>query len=227
FESFLKGGSDLDNNIQSNEPIKALPVMHALIGFWNQHYLDKDSHLVLAYPKEIKSIVEYNQQLVMESNGKGLPENSPYKSSVQIIWGGSGVESQHSFYQALHQSNLASSIEFISAAADGDFSFFNFSNLAAQLQTLSDGNELAEDRKIIGDKSHSLILLSQISAFNLGAYLALQEHSTYIKSLILGINAFDQFGVETGKVIADNFLIDKKVSASEKLKHLDFFKKNN
>jgi len=86
---------------------------------------------------------------------------------------------------------------------------------------------LNADGKIIGDKVHSLILLSQISPFNLGAYLALQEHSTYIKSLLLGINAFDQFGVETGKVIADNFLKDKKVNVSEKFKHLDFFKKSN
>jgi glucose-6-phosphate isomerase len=227
FESFLEGGSVLDKNIQSKEPFNALPVMHALIGFWNQHYLDKNTHLVLTYPKEIKSIVEYNQQLVMESNGKGLPENSPYKSSVQIIWGGSGVESQHSFYQGLHQSNLPSSIEFVSSFVDSDFNFFNFSNLVAQLQTLTDGNRLNEDRKIIGDKAHSLILLSQISPFNIGAYLALQEHSTYIKSLILGINAFDQFGVETGKVIADNFLKDKKVNISEKFKNLDFFKKSH
>ena len=227
FESFLEGGSALDNNIQSTGPISALPVIHALIGFWNHHYLDMNSHLVLTYPKEIKSIVEYNQQLVMESNGKALPESSPYKSSVQIIWGGPGVESQHSFYQALHQSNLRSSIEFVSSVAESDFSFFNFSNLAAQLQTLTDGNELTEDRKIIGDKAHTLILLSQISPFNLGAYLALQEHSTYIKSLLLGINAFDQFGVETGKVIADNFLKDKKVNVSEKFRHLEFFKKNN
>jgi glucose-6-phosphate isomerase len=227
FEGFLEGGSVLDSNIQSKEPINALPVMHALIGFWNQHYLDNNTHLVLTYPKEIKSIVEYNQQLVMESNGKGLPENSPYKSSVQIIWGGSGVESQHSFYQALHQSNLASSIEFVSSIAEGDFSFFNFSNLAAQLQTLTDGNRLTEDRKIIGDKAHSLILLSQISPFNLGAYLALQEHSNYIKSLLLGINAFDQFGVETGKLIADSFIKDQKVNVSEKFKNLEFFNKNN
>jgi glucose-6-phosphate isomerase len=149
----------------------------------------------------------------MESLGKrvALDGSAVGFDTVPVVWGGPGTNSQHSFFQALHQGTQRVAADFIGvlkpAHAYADNHLALLSNLLAQCEALANG-QASEDphRHYPGGRPSSLILLDRLDAHSLGALLALYEHSVYLQSVLWGINAFDQWGVELGKQLANQLL---------------------
>ena len=195
-------------------PLEAnLPALHALLAVWNRSGLGLATQAVLPYDQRLALLPDFLQQLVMESLGKRvrLDGSELRLDSVPVVWGGVGTNSQHSFFQALHQGTQIVPSDFI-GVLQPDHGFEDnhralLSNLLAQCEALARGQD-SEDphRHYPGGRPSSLILLQRLDARSLGALLALYEHSVYLQSVLWGINAFDQWGVELGKQLANQLL---------------------
>jgi glucose-6-phosphate isomerase len=205
FQQMLKGGYDMDQHFKLAEPKKNLPLLLGLIGIWNAGFLNKPSKSILTYDYELRYLVNYCQQLVMESNGKLVEKDAGIKQVAPIIWGGNGIEGQHSFFQAIHQGQIDSDYEFIVCLENKEetFDVFKSANCYAQIQVLLDGNTNRVQDFIEGNKASSILTLKNISPYALGLLLACYEHSVFIQSVVANINPFDQPGVEEGKKIAE------------------------
>lgn len=213
FLELLKGASAFDMHAVDAAPGQNLAIWHALISVWNRQALGLTTQAVMPYDQRLALLPAYLQQLTMESLGKcvrsdGQPadvETSP------VWWGGVGSDCQHSFFQALHQGSEIVPCDFIGVIRP-DHSFDEshqslLSNLLAQSQALANGQACDDaHRHYPGGRPSTLLLLDRLDAFALGHLLALYEHSVYLQSVLWGINAFDQFGVELGKQVANALL---------------------
>lgn len=155
----------------------------------------------------------YLQQLVMESLGKRVRlDGSPVAAdTVPVWWGGAGTDVQHSFFQALHQGTGIVPADFVGTVRNDDPYAANhealLSNLLAQTEALANGQDSGDPHKVYpGGRPSTTILLDALTPQSLGALLAMYEHSVYVQSVVWGINAFDQFGVELGKQVANTLL---------------------
>jgi glucose-6-phosphate isomerase len=213
FQELLDGAAEMDAHVLGAPPERNLALWHALSVVWNRNGLGLGTLAVLPYDDRLSLLPSYLQQLVMESLGKsvrqdGLPATV---ATVPVLWGGPGTCSQHSFFQALHQGTDTVPADFIGVArpahAYRDSHDALLSHLLAQGQALANGaaNDDAQ-RAYPGNRPSSFLLLDELSPRSLGALLALYEHSVYLQSVIWGINAFDQWGVELGKQIATSLL---------------------
>ncbi|HRN63063.1 MAG TPA: glucose-6-phosphate isomerase, partial [Luteimonas sp.] len=168
---------------------------------------------VLPYDERLKLLPNYLQQLVMESLGKSARlDGAPLdEQTVPVWWGGPGTDTQHSFFQALHQGTQVVPADFIGVVNSDDGHAENhralLANLLAQTQALANG-QASDDphRAYAGNRPSTLILLDALTPRSLGMLIALYEHSVYLQSVAWGINAFDQFGVELGKQVANTLL---------------------
>lgn len=213
FESLLAGAAAIDAHALAAPPERNVALLHALLAVWNRNALAIPSFAVLPYDDRLGLLPAYLQQLVMESLGKRvrLDGSSVDADTVPVVWGGVGSNSQHSFFQALHQGTQLVACDFIGVIAPDHAHADNhralLSNLLAQSEALACGRP-SEDphRHYPGGRPSSLILLDRLEARSLGALLALYEHSVYLQSVLWGVNAFDQWGVELGKQLADQLL---------------------
>ncbi|MCD7097010.1 glucose-6-phosphate isomerase [Stenotrophomonas sp. MMGLT7] len=213
FEQLLAGAADMDAHVLEAPAEGNAAVLHGLTEVWNRNLLGHATHAVMTYDQRLALLPAYLQQLVMESLGKRVKlDGSPVDSdTVPVWWGGAGTDVQHSFFQALHQGTSVVPADFIGTVHNDDPYIENhqalLANLLAQTEALANGQR-SEDphRSYPGGRPSTLILLDALTPEALGALIALYEHSVYVQSVIWGINAFDQFGVELGKQLASQLL---------------------
>ena len=213
FEALLDGAAALDAHALQAPPRENLAVWHALTAVWNRNALGLATQAVLPYDERLRLLPNYLQQLVMESLGKSARlDGAPLEEqTVPVWWGGPGTDTQHSFFQALHQGTQVVPADFIGVVRSEDGHADNhralLANLLAQMQALANG-QASDDphRAYAGGRPSTLILLDALTPQSLGALIALYEHSVYLQSVAWGINAFDQFGVELGKQLASTLL---------------------
>jgi len=213
FQRLLDGAALMDAHVLEAPPERNLAVRHALHAVWNRNALGHASQAVLPYDERLALLPAYLQQLVMESLGKsvGLDGSVVAEATVPVIWGGAGTNAQHSFFQALHQGSDPVPADFIGVIRPAHGHAGNhqalLANLLAQSQALANGSAAAEAHKrYAGNRPSSLFLLDELTPDSFGALLAMYEHSVYVQSVLWGINAFDQWGVELGKQIAGELL---------------------
>ena len=218
FRELLAGARALDEHFVATPWSANLPVMLALTGLWNSNFLGTETSAVVPYDDRLRYLPDYLQQLEMESNGKRVDrDGAPLAvNSAPITWGGLGTNAQHAFFQLLHQGTRRVPIDFVAClshpAARRDHHDMLIANCIAQAEGLMRGragdsaDSLGRHRDIPGNRPTTLITMQALTPATLGALIALYEHKTYVQSVLLNINAFDQWGVELGKVLASSIL---------------------
>ena len=213
FETLLAGAAAMDAHAV-DAPLEAnLPVLHALVAVWNRNGLGLPTQAVLPYDQRLALLPAYLQQLVMESLGKSVRSDgrAPGVATVPVVWGAAGTGAQHSFFQALHQGTDVVPADFIGVVRPAHPHVAShdalLANLLAQAEALGNGQAAEDPQKAYaGNRPSTLFLLDELTPHALGALLAMYEHSVYAQSVLWGINAFDQWGVELGKRIAGELL---------------------
>ncbi|WP_133500003.1 glucose-6-phosphate isomerase [Cognatilysobacter terrigena] len=213
FEALLDGAAEMDAHVLVEPVRRNLAAWHALTAVWNRNALELASQGVLPYDERLRLLPNYLQQLVMESLGKSvrIDGSEVGVETVPVWWGGPGTDTQHSFFQALHQGTTAVPCDFVGVArADAPFRDNHdalLSNLLAQSEAFANGQDSDDPhRRYPGGRPNTMLLLDALTPRSLGSLIAMYEHSVYLQSVVWGINAFDQFGVELGKQIANTLL---------------------
>ena len=213
FEALLAGAAEFDAHALTAPLDQNLAVRHALTAVWNRNALGHAAQGVMTYDQRLALLPAYLQQLVMESLGKSVKlDGSPVDAdTVAVWWGGAGTDVQHSFFQALHQGTQIVPLDFVGTVRNDDPYAENhlalLSNLFAQSEALANGQRNDDPhRSYAGGRPSTMILLDSLTPHSLGALIAMYEHSVYAQSVLWGINAFDQFGVELGKQLANGLL---------------------
>lgn len=228
FEQFLRGGHAMDQHFQQAELVDNMPVMLALVGLWHHQVLGHGTRAVLPYDNRLGRLPAYLQQLEMESNGKGVSmsgQDLPHASGP-VVWGEPGTNGQHAFYQMIHQGTAVIPCEFLLAAQghEPDMTHHHqllIANCLAQSEALMKGRTLDEARAKVadrysgdelerqarhrvfpGNRPSTTLIYPKLTPFVLGQIIALYEHRVFVEGVILGINSFDQWGVELGKELA-------------------------
>jgi glucose-6-phosphate isomerase len=209
FEEFLEGGAEMDRHFRYSEHKDNAPLLAA---FADQLYVQKllcQTRAVFPYNERLRLLVPYLQQLEMESNGKsvtkdGAPAERP---TSPVLWGGVGTDAQHAVFQLLHQGMAIVPVEFVAVAEEpaalADHHRQLLLNAFAQGAALMQGRPSDNPHcNNPGNRPSSTILLDRLDARTLGALIAFYEHRTFANAVLLGLNPFDQFGVELGKEIA-------------------------
>lgn len=229
FAEFHAGAAAIDRHFREAPFAQNLPVLLALVGIWHNQILGHATRAVLPYEQRLARLPAYLQQLEMESNGKRVSMDGadlPYNSGP-VVWGEPGTNGQHAFYQLIHQGTRVIPCEFI-VTATGREPYLEHqhlllvANCLAQSEALLRGRSLAEATEIMrkkgltgaelerqarhrvfpGNRPSTTLLIPKLTPFTLGGILALYEHRVFVEGVILGINSFDQWGVELGKELA-------------------------
>jgi glucose-6-phosphate isomerase len=209
FSELLSGMRAMDEHVLTAETSSNLAVMHALVWFANASLHGYASVAVIPYSHDLGRLPAYLQQLVMESNGKGVDVNGEALevNSSPVVWGEPGTNGQHAFFQMLHQGTQIVPVEFIGSVAplgnDAHAHDLLNANMIAQSEALASGktSDMVYQR-FVGNKPSSVIMLDALSPRTLGSLLSMYEHSTAVQGWLVGVNSFDQFGVELGKAMA-------------------------
>ena len=224
FESFLEGARYVDQHVQSAELEHNLPVVLALLGHWNQNHLGMRSHAVIPYAEDLGRLPAYLQQADMESNGKSAGRTGEPVSwnTGAVVWGEPGTNSQHAFFQLLHQGTEIHPVDFIAfrKPTSGHVQMHDklLANAVAQAEALLMGKDAEDDephRNFPGNRPSTFFLFDELSPFSVGQLVALHEHRIFIQGVIWGIASFDQWGVELGKALANALLPELEGKSSE------------
>ncbi len=220
FREMLDGFREMDEHFCAAPFDRNLPVLMGLLSVWYSDFFNAQSIAVLPYEQYLRRFPAYLQQLVMESNGKCVTlsgERIPYETSP-VVWGEPGTNGQHSFFQLLHQGTKLVPCDFIGFCRTlnpvGNQQQLLLANMIAQSEALAFGktaasvrqdgvaDELVAHRTFEGNRPSTVILADLLTPRILGSLIALYEHSVFVQGMIWGINPFDQWGVELGKVLA-------------------------
>ncbi|WP_239016907.1 glucose-6-phosphate isomerase [Sphingomonas ginkgonis] len=210
FSDLLDGAAEMDQHFRLAPPEQNAPMLAA---FGDLYYAQKrgaETRAIFAYDDRLRLLTSYVQQLSMESNGKSVTaDGAPLgRPSGSVVWGGVGTDAQHAVFQLLHQGTHLVPVEFVAAveADDGQDPAHHrelLLNCFAQAAALMKGRKSEQGaRDYPGDRPSTTILLSRLEPRSLGALLAYHEHRTFTEAVLLGINPFDQYGVELGKEMA-------------------------
>ena len=211
FEALLAGAHAMDRHFREAPWAQNLPVLMALLGVWNIDLVGLPTLAVLPYDSRLARFPAFLQQLEMESNGKrvGLAGQPVGHGTAPVVWGEPGNEAQHSFFQMLHQGRPRAAIDLLvgmrSSCGREDHQELAIANALAQAEAFLQGRSgagVTPHQVQEGDRPVSVLLFDRLDPATLGALVALYEHKVYAQSVLWGINAFDQFGVELGKQIA-------------------------
>ena len=230
YAELLAGAASVDRHFRETPLGSNLPVLLALVDFWNARILGYPQRIIVPYAEALKLLPSYLQQLTLESNGKSvLRDGSPVDGpTAPALWGGPGTDGQHAYFQWLHQGTSTAAVEFIvpvrAAHPIGEQQSLLIANALAQAQALLRGKSLdqartevtraakgsapgaadaiAANRVCPGNRPSTMLLLPELNARRLGQLIALFEHRTFVEGVLLGINSFDQWGVELGKALA-------------------------
>lgn len=225
FKELLSGAYGMDVHFRTAQFEENMPVLLALLGVWYGNFWGAQSHAILPYDHYLRNITKHLQQLDMESNGKRVRQDgSPVTSSTgPVIWGGVGCNGQHAYHQLLHQGTELIPADFIVPVVSynpvADHHQWLYANCLSQSQALMLGKcrkeaetelrakgldeaevqRLAPHKVIPGNRPSNTLALERVSPRRLGALVAMYEHKVFVQSVLWGINAFDQWGVELGK----------------------------
>ncbi|QYF92078.1 glucose-6-phosphate isomerase [Massilia sp. PAMC28688] len=228
FSDLLAGAHAMDTHFKEAPLAQNMPVLLAMVGFWNRQFLGCGSLSIAPYHQDLNRFPAYLQQLDMESNGKrvtrgGEPVDTP---TCPVVWGDCGTNGQHAYFQLLHQGTDITPIDFIAALRPAH-EYANhhsalLANCFAQSEAFMRGKTEYEVRQDLraqglsgdeierlvphktfpGNRPSNTILMEYLNPYTLGALIALYEHKTFVQGVIWDVNSFDQWGVELGKVLA-------------------------
>ena len=209
FRAFLAGAHAMDTHFRKAPMAANLPVRLGLLDIWYRNFHHFSSRSVAPYHSALRRLPAYLQQLEMESNGKRVDASGatlPF-GTAPVPWGESGTNGQHAYFQMLHQGSDVVPVEFVAVkkprhGLEGHHDLL-LANVLAQAQALMQGKADAGGHKHFpGNRPSTLLLLDDLTPAALGALIALQEHRVFVSGALWGINSFDQWGVELGKVLA-------------------------
>ncbi|HLY52217.1 MAG TPA: glucose-6-phosphate isomerase [Steroidobacteraceae bacterium] len=231
FLDFLAGGHTLDEHFRNAPWGENLPVLMGLIGIWNINFLKLPTLAVLPYDESLRRFPAYLQQLEMESNGKSvLLDGAPVEcETAAVIWGEPGNNAQHSFFQLLHQGTPRAALDFLlpvrSSCGNQPQQNLAIASCLAQAEAFMAGQDAdtvraelerertpAEIERLVphkvdpGSRPSTIVLFRQLDPATLGKLIALYEHSVLTQSVVWGIDAFDQWGVELGKKLTQQLV---------------------
>ncbi|MFN8174692.1 MAG: glucose-6-phosphate isomerase [Solirubrobacteraceae bacterium] len=237
FREMLAGFHAMDEHFRTAPLERNLPVLLALTWLWNSNFLEAETVAVLPYADDLHRFPAYLQQLDMESNGKHVTldgEEVGYDTGP-IVWGEPGTNGQHAFYQLIHQGTRIVPCDFIGFAQAldpvGSQQDLLMANMLAQAEALAFGRsaeQLAAEgapaeqiphRVCLGNRPSNAILARRLTPATLGALVALYEHKVFVEGTIWGIDSFDQWGVELGKVLAKRIIPELEASELPELSH--------
>jgi len=228
FSHLLAGMNKIDNKTVSESFESNGTLLLALTDIWNRSFLDYPTMAVIPYSSQMSYFPPYLQQLMMESLGKNnrTSEHEFGNSVGSVIWGSTGTESQHAFFQFLHQGTDVVPCEMLGFSSSYDHSHQElqnslFANLLAQSEALAFGSgtgekDLIREKKLDGNRPSTVILAPKLTPFILGQLVSLYEHRTVASGVIWGVNPFDQWGVELGKSIAIDIELEMNDTSSSK-----------
>jgi len=210
FEELLEGAAEMDRHFRFAEPIENIPLIAAFADRLYVEELGCQTRGVFAYDERLRLLPFYLQQLEMESNGKSVTKDGKRVAhpTAPVTWGGTGTDAQHAVFQLLHQGTVLTPVEFLAVREaeddqDPEHHRLLLLNAFAQGAALMQGRASDDpQRSYPGNRPSTTILLERLDARSLGALIAFYEHRTFANAVLLGINPFDQFGVELGKQIA-------------------------
>ncbi len=232
FRELLAGAHAMDQHFQNAPPEANLPVLMALVAFWNTNFLGATDQVIAPYAQRLEKFVAWLQQLEMESNGKRVNRagESVNYATTPTLWGDVGTNGQHAFFQMLHQGTAVHPVDFILIARPdhphAELNQLLLANGLAQSKAMMRGKTAAEVRTELsakglsgaaleaaiphrvfpGNRPSNTLLMPQLDAWHLGALCALYEHRTFALSVLWNVNAYDQWGVELGKQLAGTVL---------------------
>jgi len=237
FQAMLEGFHQIDEHFRTAPFERNLPVLMGLLGVWNSNFLGAETVAVLPYEQYLKRFPAYLQQLTMESNGKHVTLNGArvdYQTGP-LYWGEPGTNGQHSFYQLIHQGTRLIPCDFIAFGHTlnplGQHHDTLLANVLAQAEALAFGKTseevkaegtpdwLVPHRVFEGNRPTNTILAERLTPETLGKLVALYEHSVFTQGTIWGIDSFDQWGVELGKVLAKRIIPELESPQEPKLEH--------
>jgi len=240
FDEFLKGAAAMDQHFRDTPLDKNLPVMMAMTGIWNRNVLGYSSVAVIPYARRLRKLSAFLQQLEMESNGKSKSRDGKDTGlTCPIIWGDEGTNGQHAFFQWLHQGTPGAPVDFVVVLKDHEARPEHhkalLANCFAQSEALmigkpehvvreemktsgyddADIDTLAPQKTFAGNRPSTTITLDELSPSALGHLIALYEHKTFVQGIIWGVNSFDQWGVQLGKILATKILTEMEGAKGE------------
>ncbi len=250
FDSLLQGANKMDNHFKNEDFKSNIPVILALISVWYNNFFNAESEAIIPYSQYLNQFATYLQQGIMESNGKSVDRSGnpiDYQTGT-LIWGEPGTNSQHAFFQLIHQGTKLIPVDFIgfvkSLHGNKDHQDKLMSNFLAQTEALLNGkteaevvaegasDELKPFKVFQGNKPTNTIFINKLTPESLGKLIATYEHKIFVQGIIWNIFSYDQFGVELGKQLASKILqefnadsINKHDSSTSNL--LNFYKQNS
>lgn len=245
YKKMLSGANDMDIHFKETPLEENMPVILALLGVWYNNFFGAESHGIMPYDDYLRLLPFYLQQADMESNGKSVDKNGKKVdyATGPIIWGTSGINGQHAFYQAIHQGTQMIPSDFIVSmlthSTHQDQHDIMMANALAQTEALMKGRTLdetyadfVESGAEVEDIEHRIhhmvfdgnnptntLLLTKLTPRSLGMLLALYEHKIFVQGIIWNLNSFDQWGVELGKKLTKTILSD--ISKTEEITEHD------
>ncbi|HEY9185052.1 MAG TPA: glucose-6-phosphate isomerase, partial [Salegentibacter sp.] len=234
FESLLKGAQKMDLHFKESDLSENIPVQLAMLSIWYNNFFNAESEAVIPYTQYLHRLPAYLQQAIMESNGKSVDRNGnkvDYQTGT-LIWGEPGTNSQHAFFQLIHQGTKLIPADFIGFKKSlfGDIDHHNklMANFFAQTEALLQGKTSEEVNKELeekgmsseareellpfkvfeGNKPTNTLLFEKLTPESLGKLVALYEHKIFVQGVIWDIFSYDQWGVELGKQLATNILTE-------------------
>jgi len=240
FEKLLAGAASIDVHFRETPFDRNVPVLLGLVGWWNATHLKHVERVVVPYSQALAHLPSHLQQLVLESHGKrvGRDGGALTEAHSPAVWGDVGSNSQHSFFQWLHQGPREAPVEFIvplaAAQPIADQQTLLVANALASARALMIGRAADEIRTDLaatgltgpeldaaiaarvcpGDRASTMMLMPELSPFRLGQLLALYEHRTFVEGMLYGLNPFDEFGVEHGRTLARPIAASLSVGAA-------------
>lgn len=232
FQRLLDGAREMDQHFLLAPMDQNAPVLLALAQYHNRVLRDRPTRAVIPYVHRLRRLAAFLQQLEMESNGKSVSPDGQQVAlpTCPVVFGDEGTNTQHAFFQMLHQGRDVVPVEFIAAVhnpeASADMQQKLLANMIAQSEAFMTGKSLetaqaelvaqglsadtiailAPQKVCPGNKPSTVLLLDALTPESLGALLALYEHKTFVEGILYGINSFDQWGVELGKTLANEVL---------------------
>ena len=228
FESLLNGANKMDEHFKSSSIEKNVPIVLALISIWYNNFFKCETEAIIPYSQYLNRLPAYLQQAIMESNGKSIDRNGD-KTSYQtgnIVWGGTGTNSQHAFFQLIHQGTKLIPCDFIGFTnplyKENNQHNKLMSNFFAQTEALMMGKSASEVEKELsqnnnikellpykvfeGNRPSNTILIEKLNPETLGSLVAMYEHKIFVQGILWNIYSYDQWGVELGKELASKLL---------------------
>lgn len=229
FEALLQGAHDMDEHFRTAPLEHNLPVILGMLGVWYQNFFGAESHAVLSYDEYLQDLPNHLQQVDMESNGKCVTRegNGVSWQTGSVIWGGTGTNGQHAYHQLIHQGTRLIPADYIMPLQThnpvSDHHAWLFANYLGQQQAMLEGKTeeevyqelissgMAEDeakwlaphKMIPGNRPCNSITFDKVTPETVGALIAMYEHKVFVQGVVWGINSFDQWGVQLGKLLGD------------------------